>query len=110
MNWIIQLFIPKNLKKTFFASQEFLKGKKTYLAGAILTFQAIAMLIEQFVALNGLSDFVGWLRNITSNEAIQQFGLGLATMGIRAGISKIPQNKEKTKEERYDKEMLEDNS
>jgi len=88
MKFLINLLAPSSLKSGFAASQEFLKGKKTYLAGAILLLQAAAALVEQFCGLNGLGDFAAWLKDFAQNGAVQQFGLALAMMGLRAGISK----------------------
>ncbi|MCX5783379.1 MAG: hypothetical protein NTW04_02925 [Elusimicrobia bacterium] len=88
INWMLKLVIPEKIAAVFSGAKNFLSGKKTYLAGAILVLQALSAIIEQFTALNGLADLVGWIKSVAGNSAIQQFGLALGMMGLRAGISK----------------------
>lgn len=88
MKKLINLFAPKKFKELFGKAQCCVKGKKTYLAGTILMLQAVAKLVEQFTGLEGLGGLYEWLQNIATNDAVQQFGVALGLMGIRAGISK----------------------
>lgn len=91
-NWIIKIltkiFLPSKVKDIFDKLQNILKGKKSYLAGAVMILQGIILTLEQFSELKGISEIVEWIKQFLSSEGTVLVMQGLAIMGIRAGISK----------------------
>ncbi len=69
-------------------AKEFLKNKKVYLAALIIILQALLTYTEQLISFNGLTDFIVWLKGLTSNEATLHLLEGLGLFGLRAVISK----------------------
>lgn len=85
LGWIVGSRAVEYLKK----AQTLLSGWKTYTAGGILILQAVSGLLEQFIGLNGLSDLLGFLRNVHENPELTKFAEGLGLIGLRAGVSKL---------------------
>lgn len=94
LNKLITLFVPSKIKSGFSTAQLFLDGKKAYIAGAILILQALLTMIEQICALNGLSEFIGWLKELGNNGALEQFGIGLGMIGLRHATAKASSESE----------------
>jgi len=88
MSYIINLLLPEKLKEIFASAQQFLSGKKTYIAAAAMLVQSLAALADQVCGLNGVSAFVDMLRNIGANQTMLTIAQSLAIMGLRAGIAK----------------------
>ena len=86
MSFFINLFAPKKYADMFSACQEWLKGKKTYIAGAILLLQATAGIIDELTGLKGLGGLLSWLKDIGNDTFIQQFSVALGILGFRAAL------------------------
>lgn len=87
-NWLLGLIIPKKVVDIMGKAQEFLNGKKTYLAGTIVLLQGLMLLIEQFIGFTGIGDILEWAKGMATNPAILQIGAGLAVFGIGHKLDK----------------------
>lgn len=89
MSKIIALFMPSNLKKGIVASQKFMEGKKSYLAGSILILQGLAILVNDFIACGeDMSCIVNIFTKLSTNEGVVIIANGLAIFGIRSALGK----------------------
>jgi hypothetical protein len=87
MRFLATLFAPQKARDAFCAAQEWLKGKKTYLAASVMLLQACAALADQFCALHGVGDLVSWVSNFASNDAATRAAQAFALMFLRNGIA-----------------------
>jgi C4-dicarboxylate transporter len=88
LNFLAKLIVPSKVGEILGKVQEFLKGKKTYIAGSVLLLQAIGMYVDTFSGLDGIGGVINWIKEIGSSDATLKFFEALAIMGLRAGISK----------------------
>jgi len=86
INKILDFFVPGKVKDLFKSVQEFMAGKKTYLAGAIIVLEALIMLVEQFAGMKGVAEFTAAVKNFAANDGIIRLAEGLAVFGIRAAL------------------------
>ncbi|ACC98626.1 hypothetical protein Emin_1074 [Elusimicrobium minutum Pei191] len=86
---ILNFFVPSKLKNLFSGLQNFLSGKKTYIAAAIIMLEALLMFVEQLTGINGVTGLVDFIKNIASNEAFIRFAEALAVFGIRAALPSV---------------------
>jgi len=85
---LLNLLSPQSVTKPLKTAQEYLSGKKTYLAAAILLLQALVSLLEQFAGLAGAGDVFNWLKDLPQNAVVYQAAQALAIFGLRAGLAK----------------------
>ena len=85
---IVGFLIPSKAVNAFKGAQNFLDGKKTYLAGIIILLQGVLTLVEQFHSLGNVSDFLVWVKNMVSNDGFLRITEALAVFGFRAAIDK----------------------
>lgn len=84
LNKIVDWFLSlTKLDKIVTPVQNFLDGKKAYLAGSAILVPALVTILQNFSA-HGL----GYLSGITTTPEYLAFLNGLAVMGLRAAISK----------------------
>lgn len=80
LNKLLEALLSKPLSKV----NEFVSGKKTYIAGAILILQALACLAAE--VSKGLD--ANSLLALLHSDCVKQLGEGLAIIGFRHTISK----------------------
>ena len=84
----VSFLIPSKVGNIFKNAQNFLRGKKTYLAGAIILLEGVLMLLDQFSTLGSTAELLVWLKNILSNDGFIRMAEALAIFGFRAALSK----------------------
>ena len=72
----------------FLKVKDFLKGKKTYIAAAVLLLQALLGYVDQLLALGGIGQFGEWIFSLPANGSTVMLAEALALFGIRAAISR----------------------
>ena len=72
----------------FLKVKDFLKGKKTYIAAAVLLLQALLGYIDQLLAIGGVGEFGEWLFSLPANGATVLLAEAMALFGIRAAIGR----------------------
>jgi hypothetical protein len=87
-SFLINLFTPKKYKDMFKKIQQVLKGKKSYIAGAILVLQGLVKIVDTVTGLESIGQFVDWIGTVFNSEGGILIMNGLAVFGIRAGIEK----------------------
>lgn len=80
MNWILSL---TKLDKVVLPVQQFLSGKKVYLAGLAIGVPALVAVIQGFSAGG-----VGYLMHVTSTPEFQHLMEAIAAMGLRSAVTK----------------------
>lgn len=86
--FLINMLTPKKYKTMFTITKNILKGKKAYIAGAILVLQGLAKVVDSFVGVETVGHFADWLGTVIGSEGGVLIMNGLAVFGIRAGIEK----------------------
>jgi len=86
--FLINLLTPKKYKVIFAKMKNFLKGKKSYFAGAILVLQGTAKIVDSFTGLETVGAFADWIGTVIQSEGGTLVVSGLAVFGIRAGLEK----------------------
>ena len=88
MSFFINLFAPKKYAEMLSACQEWLNGKKTYIAGSIALLQGLLLVIGQLCALHGIGDLYTWLQSISTNQGILEISGAMALFGIGHKLDK----------------------
>jgi len=86
---LINLFTPKKYKEKFSLCQGILKGRKAYLAGAIMILQGVSLMLDTVVDFATIGDFINWCGSALLSDGGILISQGLAIMGVRAGVAKI---------------------
>ena len=73
-------------KKPLEVVNNFLGGKKTYIAGGVLILSALACLVQEIINLTPLD--LNDLSLLLRSDCIRQLGEGLAVVGFRAAMAR----------------------
>jgi len=84
--FLINLFLPKKYKNMFVKLKSILKGKKAYIAGAIMILQGLSLTVDTVVSFENIGQFVDWIGTFMGSDGGLKVVEGLAVFGIRAGI------------------------
>ena len=89
IDFVAKFLIPQKALDGLKNVQDWMSGKKTYLAGSILILQGALEIVNQFVALGGASDILAFVKTIMSSNGMILILNGLAAMGLRAAVDKV---------------------
>jgi hypothetical protein len=94
---IVNLFAPKKIQDLFIKLQGYVNGGKTYIGIALIFVNqvvapillALAGMLDQIAALQGVGAFVVYLQGITANQYWLKIGEALMAVGIVHKADKI---------------------
>jgi len=85
---ILKYLVPQKLIDFALKVKEFLKGKKTYIAAAVLLLQALLGYTEQIITIETAAGFTAWLKGLSINASTTHLAEALGLFGIRAAIGR----------------------